>query len=277
MEGEVSKGGSCRPPTINSCTFSKRSLGCGSKGNLQAARGNFSHFLVRFHTNGFRQVSDSQCPGVIVEGESDYAIDWVPRPSIALSPDTKVTYDGYNGSFIRAPVCEGSDDFVDLDVTGWLVILYRRMLRDYSRSTKVAPLFRSSTTWPAKARPAERASLTNRLSAAYSPELGYSSSHRRRAGSSTKSSRSATPTIHSPKTRSTSFQGMTVYYLNSLLLLAHPHNSRKAQDCPTACGMRSSPPTHSRMTMSYSWKGSLPSPWTSLSKAWQRVTFIAKR
>ncbi|KLO20595.1 hypothetical protein SCHPADRAFT_863370 [Schizopora paradoxa] len=64
------------------------------------------------------EVSDSQCPGVVDEEASEYTVDWIPRPSITLSQDSVVTYDGYNGSFIRAPICEGSDDFVDLDMTG---------------------------------------------------------------------------------------------------------------------------------------------------------------
>ena len=63
-------------------------------------------------------VSDSQCPGSVIEKEADYKVDWIPRPSVTLSPETAVVYHRHNGSHVRAPVCEGQEDHVDLDVTG---------------------------------------------------------------------------------------------------------------------------------------------------------------
>lgn len=64
------------------------------------------------------EVSDSQCPGTIVQESKDYAVDWVTRPVAKLSPDIQATYESYNGSHILPPICEGLNDHVDLDLTG---------------------------------------------------------------------------------------------------------------------------------------------------------------
>lgn len=64
------------------------------------------------------EVSDSQCPGSIVDNEAEYKVDWIPRPNVKLSADTAVVYHRHNGSHVRAAVCEGLGDHVDLDVTG---------------------------------------------------------------------------------------------------------------------------------------------------------------
>ncbi|TBU54901.1 hypothetical protein BD310DRAFT_885314 [Dichomitus squalens] len=63
-------------------------------------------------------VNDSQCPGTIVESESTYRVDHIPRPSAKLSSDIQSTYERYNGSHILPAICEGTDDHVDLDLTG---------------------------------------------------------------------------------------------------------------------------------------------------------------
>ncbi|KAI5121322.1 hypothetical protein M0805_003789 [Coniferiporia weirii] len=63
-------------------------------------------------------VMDSQCAGEVIGNEADYRVDWISRPVVRLSSDTEVKYEKYNGSFIRAPVCEGKGDHVDLDVDG---------------------------------------------------------------------------------------------------------------------------------------------------------------
>ncbi|KAH8120086.1 hypothetical protein DFH11DRAFT_1558255 [Phellopilus nigrolimitatus] len=64
------------------------------------------------------EITDSQCPGTVIEAEADYTVDWTSRPAVKLSPNTDVKYMKYNGSFIRAPVCEGKEDHVDLEMTG---------------------------------------------------------------------------------------------------------------------------------------------------------------
>ncbi|KAI0778735.1 hypothetical protein BD413DRAFT_465706 [Trametes elegans] len=64
------------------------------------------------------EVSDSQCPGSVVEGENTYRVDHVPRPSAKLSTDVQATYEQFNGSHILPPICESLSDHVDLDLTG---------------------------------------------------------------------------------------------------------------------------------------------------------------
>ena len=64
------------------------------------------------------QVSDSQCPGVVLGDGSTYKVDWIPRPSAKLSPLTEATYVAHNGSHILQPICEGMNGHVDLDLTG---------------------------------------------------------------------------------------------------------------------------------------------------------------
>ncbi|OAX42996.1 hypothetical protein K503DRAFT_241063 [Rhizopogon vinicolor AM-OR11-026] len=64
------------------------------------------------------EVSDSQCSGSVIESESNYTVDWVPRPSARLDPATPSTFESYNRSHILLPICQGQDDHVDLQLTG---------------------------------------------------------------------------------------------------------------------------------------------------------------
>ncbi|KAI0828950.1 hypothetical protein BC628DRAFT_1533561 [Trametes gibbosa] len=64
------------------------------------------------------QVTDSQCPGSVVEGEATYRVDHIPRPSAKLSSDVQAAYERFNGSHILQPICESLSDHVDLDLTG---------------------------------------------------------------------------------------------------------------------------------------------------------------
>jgi nucleoporin POM152 len=75
------------------------------------------HLLISDKTD-FCQVTDSQCPGVVLADGSTYKVDWIPRPSAKLSPLTEATYAAYNGSHILQPICEGMNGHVDLDLTG---------------------------------------------------------------------------------------------------------------------------------------------------------------
>ncbi|KAG6889999.1 hypothetical protein C0995_012959 [Termitomyces sp. Mi166 len=63
-------------------------------------------------------VADSHCPGKVLTEASTFEVNWVPRPSAKLSPETKSRYEPYNSSHILPPVCEGTADHVDLDLTG---------------------------------------------------------------------------------------------------------------------------------------------------------------
>ncbi|KDQ63216.1 hypothetical protein JAAARDRAFT_119663 [Jaapia argillacea MUCL 33604] len=64
------------------------------------------------------QVSDSQCPGSVIADEATYRVDWIPRPHAQLTLDIQATFESYNGSYILPPICEGTDDHADLELTG---------------------------------------------------------------------------------------------------------------------------------------------------------------
>ncbi|KAH9178805.1 hypothetical protein EDB89DRAFT_1928552 [Lactarius sanguifluus] len=64
------------------------------------------------------EVSDSQCPGTVITQESTYEVDWVPRPSATISPNTVAVYEPYNGTHILPAICEGTSGHVDFDLTG---------------------------------------------------------------------------------------------------------------------------------------------------------------
>ncbi|KZV93718.1 hypothetical protein EXIGLDRAFT_767824 [Exidia glandulosa HHB12029] len=64
------------------------------------------------------EIRDKHCPGSVVVGEEVYDVLWVPRPTVKLAASTEATYIAYNGSYVRAPVCEGVPDHVDLELDG---------------------------------------------------------------------------------------------------------------------------------------------------------------
>ncbi|KIL71448.1 hypothetical protein M378DRAFT_182877 [Amanita muscaria Koide BX008] len=64
------------------------------------------------------EVADSKCPGSIIDSESTYTIDWVPKPSARLAAGTNAFYEPYNGSHIMPSICVGTDAHVDLELTG---------------------------------------------------------------------------------------------------------------------------------------------------------------
>ncbi|KAG5722295.1 putative nucleoporin [Termitomyces sp. T112] len=63
-------------------------------------------------------IADSRCPGMVITEASTFEVNWVPRPSAKLSLETKSRYEPHNSSHILPPVCEGTADYVDLDLTG---------------------------------------------------------------------------------------------------------------------------------------------------------------
>ncbi|KAG6814139.1 hypothetical protein H0H92_002134 [Tricholoma furcatifolium] len=64
------------------------------------------------------EIADSHCPGSIITEASAFEVNWIPRPSAKLSPQTKSTFEPHNSSHILAPVCQGTVDHVDLDLKG---------------------------------------------------------------------------------------------------------------------------------------------------------------
>ncbi|KAH9486481.1 Nucleoporin [Psilocybe cubensis] len=92
-------------------------------------------------------VFDSECKGTIAEDSSTYTVEWIPRPSAQLAPSTPATFDVYNGSHILRPICEGTNDHVDLDLTGRppFQIMYNIAQNGESGGTKIMgePVFNS--------------------------------------------------------------------------------------------------------------------------------------
>ena len=65
----------------------------------------------------FTQVEDAQCPGTVLVPEHTYQVDWIPRPAARLS-ETSRAPQATNGSYIRPPVCEGTEDSIDIELKG---------------------------------------------------------------------------------------------------------------------------------------------------------------
>jgi nucleoporin POM152 len=63
-------------------------------------------------------VSDAQCAGTVIEPESKYVVEWIPRPYATLSTTTPAEYEPHNNSHILRGVCAGIDDHVELDLSG---------------------------------------------------------------------------------------------------------------------------------------------------------------
>lgn len=58
------------------------------------------------------KVEDGFCPGQVDDTAKDFHVNWIPRPELEL-PVGEVTQSGPR-SFVRAPVCEGEEDAIDL-------------------------------------------------------------------------------------------------------------------------------------------------------------------
>ncbi|KAH8930739.1 hypothetical protein BT69DRAFT_1966 [Atractiella rhizophila] len=63
------------------------------------------------------EVKDAFCPGQIVQKEADFVVERLPQPKLELSSSTAI-FNSKRGAFIREAVCRGSDDSVQLMLTG---------------------------------------------------------------------------------------------------------------------------------------------------------------
>lgn len=61
-------------------------------------------------------VRDKYCPGLVKEDESDYVVEFIPRPSLTIADSAGSL--AKNGSFIHPPVCERTEDSFGLVFTG---------------------------------------------------------------------------------------------------------------------------------------------------------------
>ncbi|KAJ1023153.1 hypothetical protein NDA16_003306 [Ustilago loliicola] len=63
-----------------------------------------------------KRIRDNYCPGTVLEGQEDYRISVRPQPHVQFAGDAGVG--ARNGSLIRAPVCRGQPDSVDIVMSG---------------------------------------------------------------------------------------------------------------------------------------------------------------
>jgi nucleoporin POM152 len=67
-------------------------------------------------TYTLKATRDDHCFGDIEESGSQFVVDWIPRPALALAQSSSVEQKG--SIFIKQDVCEGEDDNVDVNLQG---------------------------------------------------------------------------------------------------------------------------------------------------------------
>jgi hypothetical protein len=145
----------------------------------------------------------------VLESESTYTVDWVPRPSARLDPATPSTFESYNRSHILPPICQGQDDHVDLQLTGMSSGMTRIALTDVS---KVDLPSRLRTILRATTKQVARQSSTNRRSTASSLTRVSSCTRQLLGASIMKSSKSAIAHTLSQSTNTQSFLAQTALF-----------------------------------------------------------------
>lgn len=63
-----------------------------------------------------KRIRDNYCPGIVLEGQEDFRISVRPQPHVQFAPEAGTG--ARNGSLIRAPVCRGQPDSVDIVMSG---------------------------------------------------------------------------------------------------------------------------------------------------------------
>lgn len=86
--------------------------------DLTASLNNVDGELLAKHPGLYRikRIRDNYCPGVVLEGQEDYRISVRPQPHVQFAGDAGVG--ARNGSLVRAPVCRGQPDSVDIVMSG---------------------------------------------------------------------------------------------------------------------------------------------------------------
>ncbi len=86
--------------------------------DLTASLHNVDGELLADHPGFYKikRIRDNYCPGTVLEGQEDYRISVRPQPHVQFAADAGVA--ARNGSLIRAPVCRGRPDSVDIVMSG---------------------------------------------------------------------------------------------------------------------------------------------------------------
>lgn len=98
--------------------YSYRANESAEEVDLSASLSNVDGELLAEHPGLYRikRVRDNFCPGNVLEGQEDYRISVRPQPHVQFAPDAGTV--AKNGSLIRAPVCRGQPDSVDIVMGG---------------------------------------------------------------------------------------------------------------------------------------------------------------
>ena len=63
-------------------------------------------------------VNDATCPGSVDETAAQFAVRWIPRPSLAVAESVLLTKDESRNVYVKKDVCEGDEDATDITFTG---------------------------------------------------------------------------------------------------------------------------------------------------------------
>lgn len=63
-----------------------------------------------------KHIRDRYCPGIVLQGQDEFRVTVRPQPHVQFASDAGVP--ARNGSLVRAPVCRGQPDSVDIVMTG---------------------------------------------------------------------------------------------------------------------------------------------------------------
>jgi nucleoporin POM152 len=82
---------------------------------------NFSLDVQNKGTYELMSVRDKTCPGVIDEAADKFEVNWIERPTMELSEESRVSRDEKRGLWVKNEVCEGDEASVELSFTGEFV------------------------------------------------------------------------------------------------------------------------------------------------------------
>ncbi|CBQ68582.1 Nuclear pore membrane protein [Sporisorium reilianum SRZ2] len=113
--------------------------------DLTASLHNVDGELLAEHPGLYRikRIRDNYCPGTVLQGQEDFRISVRPQPHVQFATDAGVP--ARNGSLVRAPVCRGQPDSVDIVMSGQfpLDVEYEHIAPSWSASAEpeaAAPL-----------------------------------------------------------------------------------------------------------------------------------------
>lgn len=89
---------------------------------------NFSLDVQNKGTYELMSVHDKTCPGTIDETADKFEVNWIQRPTMELSNESRVSRDEKRNIWVKNEVCEGDEASVELLFTGefilWRIVIY---------------------------------------------------------------------------------------------------------------------------------------------------------